>query len=222
MLTYLKLNSDNKKTGNIPVSTSSAKTCGDSCPMKDNGCYAGVGPMAIHWRKVTEGKRGSDWKTFVEAIRNLSDNQLWRHNQAGDLPGEGDSIDVPALAQLVAANKGKRGFTYTHKPMNAKNLKAVTIANDNGFTINLSANNPAHADSLKALGLPVVSVVPANTPDVSTTEAGTKIVVCPAQTRKGVTCSKCALCWKRDRSYIIGFKPHGIRAKRVEEIANLA
>jgi len=68
---------------------------------------------------------------------------LWRHNEAGDLPGEGDDIDVPKLRALVQANRGKRGFTYTHKPVldNPQNAVAIKCANQNGFTVNLSADS---------------------------------------------------------------------------------
>jgi hypothetical protein len=54
---HLTLKSRNVKTGPIPVSTSTRKTCPDSCPFKNNGCYAESGPLAIHWKAVTQGKR---------------------------------------------------------------------------------------------------------------------------------------------------------------------
>ena len=223
MNVHLTAISSNVKTGPIPVSTSGAETCPNACPLKKSGCYADSGPLAIHWKAVTTGKRGVDWNSFVQSIRKLSNGQLWRHNQAGDLPGESDSIDVAALAQLVAANKGKRGFTYTHKPVidNPDNARAVKTANDNGFTINLSGNNLAHADQLFSLTIgPVVAIVPNGTPDVSETPNGNKVVICPAQTRDNVTCAKCGLCAKSNRSFIVGFLPHGSGAKKAGLIAN--
>jgi len=67
------------------------------------------------------------------------------------------------LAQLVEANQGKRGFTYSHKPATGANREAVAAANKAGFTINLSANNLSHADELAAHEIaPVVVVLPAN------------------------------------------------------------
>lgn len=84
---------------------------------------------------------------------------LWRHNQAGDLPGENDTIDLVALAQLAEANVGKRGFTYTHKPMTADNAAAVKQANARGFTINLSADNLSEADDLAEMQVGPVVVV---------------------------------------------------------------
>jgi hypothetical protein len=83
---HLTLKSRNKKVGSIPVSTSSAATCPDACPLKSKGCYAASGPMSLHWHKVTDGKAGASWDTFTAQIAALPEGQAWRHNQAGDLP----------------------------------------------------------------------------------------------------------------------------------------
>lgn len=110
----LTLRSRNGKTGPIPVSTTSAETCSDACPLKGGrGCYVEGGKTALQWRKVSEGRAGMAWQAFCEAVAALPAGQLWRHNQAGDLPGEGDVIARQPLSALIAANQGKRGFTYT-------------------------------------------------------------------------------------------------------------
>lgn len=214
---HLTTVSSNSKTGPIPVSTSTAATCPDSCPLKKAGCYADVGPLGMHWKAVTEGKRGSSWDDFLAAIRKLPHGILWRHNQAGDLPGNNEEIDAGMLAELVRANGNRKGFTYTHKPMNAANAHAVAEANRKGFTINLSANSPAHADQLAALGIgPVVSIVREDAAKVSYTPEGRKMVVCPAQTSDRVTCASCGLCQRVDREYIIGFRAHGASKKKAQ------
>jgi len=174
-----------------------------------------------HWKRVDSGERGIDWRRFTRAIGKLAVGQLWRHNQAGDLPGRGSKINRGMLEALVKANQGKRGFTYTHKPMATKsNRLAVQYANQNGFTVNLSANSPMHADVLADLGIaPVAAIVPTGTAPVSYTPAGRKIVVCPAQQRDDVTCQTCGLCSHAKRSVIVGFLPHGNMAKLVNSIA---
>jgi hypothetical protein len=161
-----------------------------------------------------------DWQSFLSTIYSLPTGQLWRHNQAGDLPGVGNKIDAKALKQLSAANEGKRGFTYTHKPLTLSNIKSIRSANDKGFTVNLSANSVAHADTLAKLGLPVAAVVPQNSPDRFMTPAGNKVVICPAQRLDNMNCDKCRLCAKGNRGFIIGFKPHGTGAKKVEAIVS--
>jgi hypothetical protein len=203
MNVHLTLVSSNAKTGPIPVSTSSAVTCSDACPFKKDGCYADSGPLALHWSKVTSGQRGFDWAAFLSKVRSFPAGQLWRHNQAGDLPGVGDSIDATALSQLTEANTGKRGFTYTHKPLTPDNL---------------SANSVSHADRLAKTGLPVAAVVPQDSADRFTTPDGNRVVICPAQRVDGISCDKCRLCAKGNRGFIVGFKPHGTGAKRVQRI----
>lgn len=145
MLVSLTLKSGNAKVGPIPVSTSSEDTCPTSCGMYRE-CYAKMGPLRIHWWAVTDGRRGDTWGEFNRKIGALPVGQLWRHNQAGDLPGVGDKLDTKALGELVKANRGRRGFTYTHKPLTtAAERKAVAKANAGGFTVNLSADTLADA-----------------------------------------------------------------------------
>jgi hypothetical protein len=149
---------------------------------------------------------------------------LWRHNQAGDLNPDllvSGQIARIKLEQLVAANKGKRGFTYTHyNPTIGNNSESIKNANDKGFTVNMSGNDVNHADSLKALNIgPVVVIMPRDAEKVSTTPAGNKVIICPAENTDKVNCLKCGLCQDAKRDYIIGFRAHGTAAKTVELIA---
>lgn len=216
----LTLKSRNAKTGPIPVSTTTRKTCPDACAFKANGCYADGGPLRIQWDKVTREEAGYSWSDFLAQVRALPSDILWRHNQAGDLPGIGDAIDGKAMYDLVVANTGKRGFTYTHKPMSSiANREAIAHANASGFTVNLSANNLEHADELADLGIgPVVTVLPSDQKENLTTPRGRKVVVCPATIRDDVSCMTCGLC-ARLRDAIVGFPAHGNGAKKANAIA---
>lgn len=207
--------SSNAKTGPIPVSTTSKATCPVDCAMRA-GCYADSGPLALHWRAVSDGARGTDWQTFVRTIEQLPDGQLWRHNQAGDLPGDGHTVDPVALGELVRANIGRRGFTYTHY-RDAASLEWIKHANAWGFRVNLSANDLADADTLADTGAgPVVCVLPSTQTENTVTPKGRRVVVCPATQRDDVSCATCQLC-ARERSTIVGFPAHGTR-KRVIDI----
>lgn len=217
---HLTLKSENEKTGPIPVSTTSSDSCPPSCPFIKKGCYAKYGPLGWHWDKVSDGHNPNNTgiKGFTAKIAALPDNQLWRHDQAGDLPGKGDDIDTNELNQIVKANQGKRGFTYTHKPMTPANAMAVRTANRDGFTVNLSANNLVQADYYKALNVaPVVVVVPEDTPRLTYTPEGNKVVICPAQQKDSVTCASCKLC-SLQRDAIIGFRAHGPSKTAVNQI----
>jgi len=105
--------SQNVKTGPIPVSTSSPSTCPPSCMWYGKGCYAEHHYIGFRWRKTAE--TGMAWEAFLAEVRKFPPGQLWRHNEAGDLPGRGEHLDGLLLARLVLANKGRRGFTYCHK-----------------------------------------------------------------------------------------------------------
>lgn len=171
MKVNLTLKSGNSKTGQIPVSMTEEASCPDSCSFKNNGCYAKGWPSVVHWNAVPT--RGVDWIDFCVQVADLPAGQFWRHNSAGDLPGENNQLDTTALSQLVAANHGRRGFTYTHKPVSNEsarrgsasvdtlrtNRAAISDANLRGFTINVSCDSLAELDSLGD-ALPSVVVLP--------------------------------------------------------------
>lgn len=216
----LTLRSSNSKTGPIPVSTSSSDTCPTSCPLlANNSCYAKHGPLAIQWRKVDRGEHAKHWGDFLRDVHALPDGQLWRHNQAGDLPGDGDEINFQMLIELVEANRGKRGFTYTHKPVRNRGLNNAIVrwANQNGFTINLSSNDLTEADRLAELDIgPVVTLLPSNAAKNETLETpdGRTVVPCPATYQDDVSCASCQLC-QRQRAVIVGFPAHGSGKRRL-------
>lgn len=210
--------SGNRKTGPIPVSMTSARTCPTSCGFYNRGCYAEQHIVAIHWRRVSDGD-GMDWEAFCERVALLPEGQIWRHNEAGDLPGDNQDIDGVLLKQLVDANAGKRGFTYTHKPPTLDNSVRIAGANALGFTINLSSDNPEHADQLAKLGIaPVVTTLPHDAPSKGLkTPEGRTIVVCPAERIEKVTCQTCGLCAVTTRKSIVGFRAHGDRKKQITQ-----
>lgn len=214
--------STNLKVGPIPVTTSSKSTCPTSCPLKGNGCYAENYPMAIHWSKVSEGRRGGTLEELCTQIHKLPKGQLWRYGQAGDLPGDGTLIDLAGLLQITNANQGRKGFGYTHyDPVIAENATAVTMANAYGFTVNLSANSLEHADQLADLGIaPVVTMLPADADTPVHTPKGRLVTICPASgpNDTGITCATCAICAHPTRKAIIGFPAHGTGKKKAHAV----
>ena len=214
--------SKNAKVGKMAVTTSTATTCPTSCPFKSNGCYADSGPLKLHWDKVTREERGDDWSTFISKIKDLPTGSKWRHNQAGDLPGDMEKLDNEKCIELAKANKGKRGFTYTHYDVldNFQNAITVNIMNHLGFTVNVSANNLEHADKLCDLDIaPVATVLPIDQTTNTVTPKGRKVVVCPATYKDDVSCASCMLCEKWDRNVVVGFPAHGTSKKKAAMVA---
>ncbi|MCY1207046.1 hypothetical protein D9M72_186320 [compost metagenome] len=211
--------SRNRKTGPIPVTTTSANSCPPSCSFKGNGCYAESGPLAIHWHGVSEGRRGCTFDDLLLEIVTLRRHALWRHNQAGDLTPEAPGvIDARKLTRLAMANRGRRGFTYTHYPPTPGNQAAILNANRLGFTVNLSAETLDQADEYAELGIaPVVVVLPQGAAKATSTPAGRQVIVCPASTGNS-DCLNCGICQQRDRASIVGFPAHGSGAGRVQAV----
>jgi len=214
----LALRSNNRKTGPIPVSMTDMSSCPSSCAFRDKGCYAEFGKTRMHWQSVAT--RGMTWRQFCSSISRLAKGTLWRHNEAGDLPGKDDELDIRALAMLVAANAGRRGFTFTHRPLTKKSERdAVRTANALGFTINLSANTLEQADELAELAVAPVVVVVGADEDLreARTPAGRKVIACLAES-DGLTCAKCKLCAQPQRQAIIAFRAHGQASAIVTEL----
>lgn len=219
-LYHLTRVSSNAKTGPIPVSTTSRSSCPDACPLKHNGCYADRGPLGMHWSAVSEKGRGYDLEKFCTQIEALPKHQLWRYAQAGDLPGDGCHIDAQALERIVRANRGRRGFGYTHYPaLEPANARAIASAAAQGFVINVSCDSLEQADVMAKLRIaPVVTILPADQLKHTRTPEGRHVSICPAVVRDDVSCASCGICAMPHRRAIIGFPAHGTGAKKAERV----
>lgn len=205
MAWHLTDSSGNNQTGPIPVTTSPKGTCNPDCPLSKK-CYAKKGHLKGHWDKVSRGERGTDYPTFLNKIRNLPYGQLWRHNQAGDM-----HQDVKYVDQLIAANRGRRGFTYTSWDYPTE---LFLRAKRKGFTINKSCYSASSAADAASRGIPAVfsgaSVLYKKL--TAWTEYGVRFVVCPhkrdSPSAKKVQCSTCQLCHTRPDNTVIVFPLH--------------
>ncbi len=189
--------SGNRKVGPIKVTTTEKSSCPSECGIADE-CYAGGGPLNIHWNQVSQHNRGDNWDGFVNRVKRFRKNELWRHNQAGDLPqNENGKLDSDKCEALADAASHTDGWTYTHyDPTDDHNNSVISGMNEvGGLVVNLSADTVEQADEYQ--GLP--------------------IVVCPAQTQEDMSCNICELCQKRDRKSIVGFKAHGTKRKKLSE-----
>jgi len=201
----------------------SSPTCPSSCSFRGGVCYSEGHFVGMHWRRLSkpDGSGGIIWDKFCEMVSQLPKGQVWRHNEAGDLPGLGDEINASMLKKLIIANMGKAGFTYTHKPVledcgiSVFNRVCIYESNTKGFCINLSANDLEQADTLYKLGIgPVVVTLTEDAPKELSTPKGKDVIVCPSQYSE-VTCKECKLCAKPKRQVIIGFRAHGLGKNKI-------
>jgi hypothetical protein len=214
----------NGKLGPMPATMTSRDSCPDACAYKGNGCYAEGGMVRIHWSKLDKG--GLSDKQLTAHIRTIKEGAIWRHNVAGDLPQTATGrINKKALASIVSANTGRKGYTYTHhKPDLGSNYAAIKDANAAGFVINLSANTVDQAIQYRRQypDAPTVTVVPRDywQGRASVTVSGQTVVRCPAEYRDEIQCTDCGACAVASRKSIIGFTAHGQSVKKAETIAN--
>lgn len=154
----------NMKLGPIACFTTGKATCPGACPLKGGGCYADYEPMGHRWRQLTAGEIGYDWPEALGRLRRLPPGVMIRLFQAGDIPGDGNTIDKYKLRDLVVATQGHPVLAYTHKPViglgvAARNRRLIDGAMAGGLQMNLSGNNGPHADLLVDLAVAPVTVV---------------------------------------------------------------
>lgn len=222
MFVSLTAKSGNRKVGPIPVSTTEENSCPTECPLKGTDCYARFGPLGMHWRKIGEGGRGDNWTPFCKRVKRFIFGQLWRHNQAGDLPQNSNgTINRRKAMQLARAAAHTKGWTYTHyDPTKRHNANVIRDMNKlGGLVVNLSADSLTEADEYAKMNIaPVTVVLPKDAPARGNkTPNGLPIVVCPAQTQDEMSCDQCKLCQVRDRKSIVGFLAHGTASKRLSQ-----
>jgi hypothetical protein len=234
--------SQNAKTGPIPASIVERASCWPGCASTK---------MAATPKPALSRCTGTKFPKACEADPGRSSAQKSRRSgpavcgampKQATSPETGQKIDGALLDELVAANIGKNAIAFTHKPVlgddriAVENRRLIAAAVKGGFTVNLSANNPAHADRLAELGIaPVVTVLARDYARraarhrfkrrrdewVETigewrdrtaswprcTPTGRRIAICPA-TYSDATCKTCGAC-AHVRDAVIGFPAHG-------------
>jgi len=243
--------SQNAKTGPIPATITERASCWSGCALYEKGCYAFNGASAISGPVSRKARAAGPGTSFVRKSQRSPTGPCGAMRRRAISPAP--TMRSTRRWQLVIANRGKRVIAFTHKPVlpdtpvAARNRSIIAVANTAGFTINLSANNPAEADALAELKIgPVVTILAhdyarravrhraKSWPDEwtetiaewrdriaevpSRTPAGRRIAICPA-TYSAATCKSCGAC-ARHREAIIGLPAHG--AWRVVEKATAA
>lgn len=223
--------SENSKTGGIAVSTTSRESCPSTCKLagKEGGCYAEAGYYTrMHWDAVTAGTHGLEPVLFIEKVKKLPRFQLFRHNIAGDLWHEPDAVDIIHQGYLYklanASSHLSAAWTYTHHNLDgingAINKEIIFNSIKLGFVVNVSTESLDAAAQRYKEGLPTVVVQPKGLP-TAFMHNKVSFVQCPATLPKSkITCQTCGGRWKKplcsraDRTVVVVFPAHGIRAKQ--------
>lgn len=198
----------NAKTGQCAALYTSRDTCPSTCPLRGNGCYAENGPIGLAWNRAVK-----DLDSVLQGISAMPEGAKLRLFPAGDMPGEGDKLDVGAMTQILEAcvEKGMTVWGYTHKDtwieflLWANSLPGVTIA--------VSCTTPEEADIYRDMGLPTTIPVA----DLSCIpELGDEFIPCQHAV-SGKPCIECNLCMS-PHGKTVCFPVHGAckgKAKKV-------
>jgi len=195
----------NAKTGPMAATYRTADTCPTSCPLAGGGCYARGRIFGIPSRLGTEAT--ASYPEVRALASNLRLGAMVRANVSGDMLDDAGRPDFPYAAALSSVAQDRPDvavFGYSH----AWRSLSPDIAP--GVTLNASCESPEEIIAATAAGWPTVTTAtdPAD-PIIGTTIAGRRVVVCPAQTRDGVTCSTCRLCARPARRSTVAFIVHG-------------
>lgn len=214
---FLITDTNNRKIGDIACTYLPIKqTCPESCALKDNGCYAQVGYVGFHMRRLE--KKTENMKAY-DIIRKEAREIAAHGPSAGGkalrlhISGDAKTEKTANLLRDAAKKWNGKVFTYTHAwrdvPRDAwgsvsvlasvENLRQASEAIDAGYT-------------------PAVTVATHPADGKAYYENGVKVIPCPQQT-KGVTCENCKLCMNDSMLYrqgaAIAFAVHGVRKKRM-------
>jgi hypothetical protein len=136
----------------------------------------------------------------------------------GDLAHRNGVIDSTKLLKLanIVKNRMLKTILYTHHNIdNFINMQALKLAFDKGLHVNISCENLDKVKQALKLGLNAVLVVPTGAIDKVVKKDDLIIMRCPAEYKKGFTCSDCMLCAQNrvDRKLVIAFTSHGSSKK---------
>lgn len=209
--------SHNKKLGNIAAISTSSDSCPDTCALKSE-CYAKYSFTGIHWRNLD--LKGLDFNQLTNLIDAMKKRSKLRYNVMGDLAHNNGIIDAVKLLKLanIVKNRMIDTILYTHHSIDSVlNVKALKLAFDKGLHINISCEDTDKAKKALDYGLNAVIVLPTGSIHKVIKTDNLTIVRCPAEYKKGFTCSDCMLCAK-DRTQqrvVIAFTAHGSGRKKL-------
>ena len=212
MLTVLK--SENRKTGPIATTYRGKQSCPTECPQFKT-CYAKFGCTNIQFDLA--GKKQIDREAVLigKFIRSLPPAHKLRHFVAGDLLKDGkiDRVFIKSMIRAHIRRQDLKGWGYTHA---WARFKKNPFANIESLTISASCENGKQIKQARKKGFDTVITVPENTPSGLSIYQQEKILVCLSQVHEDITCEKCMICFKKNRTFSVAFRAHGVAKKKID------
>lgn len=209
--------SENEKIGRVSTTYLATVSCVD-CPLKNHGCYAEHGMVALWKRKLDAAVRARKASPVrqaqaeadgIDALR--AKGQALRLHTSGDCPTTESARIVADASARFTKRGGGSVWTYTHawRRVSRRAWGAVSVL--------ASVEKLADARRAMSKGWAVARVVPTFASDKAWIEGGVRWIPCPAQTRDNVTCESCRLCWDdaklREINAGVAFAAHGSARK---------
>lgn len=215
------------KTGNVSATWASQASCPNSCPLKTNGCYAEAGRAALSTRRLNERTDASALtgraltleiaRQEAAEILKLSGRRKLRVHAVGDCT-DNDTAGIVGSAMVAhEAKHGKAAWTYTHAAAD------IDQAAWNGARVLASCQSVDEVRRFRSKGYGTALIVPPHPTNKIYDYQGERVIPCPAQLNKAVTCEFCTLCQRpdflRDNKLSVGFEPdRGTAAKVLKTI----
>jgi hypothetical protein len=214
----------NRKTGEIPtgyIGTSRAEawdSC-EGCALRGNGCYAWAGTPLMGFASALRGRREVPYRYTIEGALSLRSKlaRAIRFGALGD-PSAASSKTLRKASKLArSAGLAVLGYTHHWRRVSKQTLRTMLMA---------SCDNVAQADVAISQGWKPAAIVPqfSANPRGESTPLGARLLRCPAQKTKTVTCNDCRLCdpqnpyWEKQTSYVgIAFQDHGPKSLERKE-----
>ena len=211
--------SKNAKTGNIPQgyvgqTIDLAKKSCEGCELIKK-CYHWTGSSQMGHGAMTRGyTKDSERYTLESALKKSVRSAKYARGAVGGDPSVFTRDEVESFHNEVKDFDLRGLILYTHFAQGkGSHLKGLAMG---------SCNNLSEADAIVNDGWRAAAVLPMKMAGVKrfkdvpeydgrkfTTPEGKKVVICPAQTKRGVDCNSCGLCdATKDAADIIGFLQH--------------
>lgn len=210
--------SGNTKIGELAATYVSQVTCPNTCPFRNNGCYAELGNCGNVTRRLNRSLETDLVEIATLEAREIDalpgDRDL-RVHVVGDCPTEESAVIVGAAMVRYEHRTGRRAFTYTHA------WRTVPSSAWQGANVLASCESIADVQDARALGYATSMVVPEHASPKAYSHENVRVVPCPNQTL-GRTCEQCRLCMRteilKEAGLTIAFDAHGARSSIVKSI----
>jgi hypothetical protein len=211
-------NSHNKKTGSMPVTSTSSNSCPLTCGLYKD-CYGKSSYTRIQWDKLD--KKGIDFNQLINLINSLRKNSPIRFNVVGDLTNNDGIVDATKLIKLAntVKNRDLDMILYTHLELSYLNVKSFQLAFSKGLNINISCEAIDKAKKALNYGLNTVIVLPIGSINKVLKIDDLIVVRCPNEYNAKIQCVKCMLCSKDrvEKRVVVAFTAHSTSKKRLSE-----